>query len=947
MSGPTPTGDPDPRVAALSAQPGQRGRAAKMADRVNERGALDQLIGAVRADQSRALVVRGDAGVGKTVLLEYLAVRASSLGCRVARAMGVQSEMELAFAGLHQLCGPMLDRAKGLPAPQRDALRIALGLAAGPPPDRFLVGLAVLNLLSGAAGEQPLICLIDDEQWLDQASAQVLGFVARRLSADPVGLVFAAREPGPELAGLPEMELGGLKGEDARALLASALAGPLDARVTDLIIAETRGNPLALLQLPQGLTPEELAGGFGLPGVAPLAGRIEDSFLRQLEALPSQTRLLLLLAAADPSGDPGLVWRAAARLDLGAEAGEPAEEAGLAEFGTRMRFRHPLARSAVYRSASFADRRTVHGALAEETDPVADPDRRAWHRAQGSAGPDEGIAAELEDSAGRAQARGGMAAAAAFLERAALLTSDPRHRARRLLASAKAKREAGALDAASELLATAERAPLDALGAADAERLRGQIASDQRRIGDSVPLSLSAARLFASVSAALARETQLEALFEAALWIGDLDTRGEAAQAAREAPPAPPGPPRPVDALLDAFVLRFTDGYAAAVPAMTRALQLDLALDVGSEQARRWLWGTAGNAGGMLAMELWDFTSWQILTARNVQVARQAGALVQLRHALQFPVPVHIFRGDLAAAAQVIEEDRVIAGVTGPSPVAAPPMVLAAWRGDEAQAIELTEAIVRDGASRGLGNLVSFAMMARSVLFNGLGRYSEACACARQAFERDHFGYETFVVPELAEAASRTGDRALVETALEWLSERTRVTPTDWAVGIEARARALLGDGEAAEGWYRESIERLGRTEVRAQLARSHLLYGEWLRRQNRRGEAREQLRTAYQMLTEMGIEGFAERARHELIATGETVHKRTVGTDARLTAQEALIARLARDGRTNPEIGAQLFLSARTVQYHLRKVFTKLGIESRRELHAALAPSPGEDQSA
>ena len=470
----------------------------------------------------------------------------------------------------------------------------------------------------------------------------------------------------------------------------------------------------------------------------------------------------------------------------GAEAGEPAEEAGLAEFGTRMRFRHPLARSAVYRSASFADRRTVHGALAEETDPMADPDRRAWHRAQGSAGPDEGIAAELEDSAGRAQARGGIAAAAAFLERAALLTSDPRHRARRLLASAKAKREAGALDAASELLAAAERAPLDALGAADAERLRGQIASDQRRIGDSVPLSLSAARLFAPVSAALARETQLEALFEAALWIGDLDTRGEAAQAAREAPPAPPGPPRPVDALLDAFVLRFTDGYAAAVPAMTRALQLDLALDVGSEQARRWLWGTAGNAGGMLAMELWDFTSWQILTARNVQVARQAGALVQLRHALQFPVPVHIFRGDLAAAAQVIEEDRVIAGVTGPSPVAAPPMVLAAWRGDEAQAIE------------------------------------------------------------------------------------------------------LLGDSEAAEGWYRESIERLGRTEVRAQLARSHLLYGEWLRRQNRRGEAREQLRTAYQMLTEMGIEGFAERARHELIATGETVRKRTVETDARLTAREA-----------------------------------------------------------
>ena len=947
MSGPIPTGDPDPRVAALSAQPGQRGRAAKMADRVGERGALDQLIGAVRADQSRALVVRGDAGVGKTVLLEYLAVRSSLLGCRVARAMGVQSEMELAFAGLHQLCGPMLDRAEGLPAPQRDALGIALGLATGPPPDRFLVGLAVLNLLSGAAGEQPLICLIDDEQWLDQASAQVLGFVARRLSADPVGLVFAAREPGPELAGLPEMELGGLKGDDARALLTSALAGPLDARVADLIIAETRGNPLALLQLPQGLTPEELAGGFGLPGAAPLAGRIEDSFLRQLESLPGQTRLLLLLAAADPSGDPGLVWRAAARLDLGAEAGEPAEEAGLAEFGTRVRFRHPLARSAVYRSASFADRRTVHGALAEETDPVADPDRRAWHRAQGSAGPDEGIASELEDSAGRAQARGGMAAAAAFLERAALLTSDPRHRARRLLASAKAKREAGALDAASELLAAARRAPLDALGAADVERLGGQIASDQRQIGDSSRLLLSAARLFDRVDAGLARETYLEALFEAALWIGDPDTIAEPARAARKAPPRPPGPPRPADAVLDALALRFTDGYAASAPALARALELDLALVVGSEEAHRWLWSTAGNIGGILAMELWDFAAWRNLTARNVEVARQAGALVQLRHALQFPVTVNIHKGDLAEAARIIEEDRVIAGVTGPSPLAIMPMVLAAWRGQEAEGIRLTEGIVGDANLRGLANLVNFAMMARSVLFNGVDRYSDACACARHAFGYDHFGYKTLVVPELAEAASKTGDMALVEAALEWLSERTSVTPTDWAAGIEARVRALRGEGDDAERWYRESIERFGRTEIRAHLARSHLLYGEWLRGQNRRGDAREQLRTAYQMLTAMGIEGFAERARHELIATGETVRKRTVETDARLTAQEGLIARLARDGRTNPEIGAQLFLSARTVQYHLRKVFTKLGIESRRELHAALAASPGEDQPA
>ncbi len=359
-------------------------------------------------------MVRGDSGVGKTVLLEHLAGQASGAGCRVARAVGVQSEMELAFAGLHQLCAPMLGRVERLPVPQRDALRTAFGLAAGPPPDRFFVGLAVLSLLAEVAGDRPLLCLIDDEQWLDHASALALGFVARRLGADPVGLVFAARDPGTELAGLPELEVTGLGDSDARALLEAALAGPLDARVRDLIIAETRGNPLALLELPHGLTPAELAGGFGLPGAAPLAGRIEDSFARQLDALPETTRRLLQLAAADPSGDRSLVWRAAGRLGIPVRAGAPATEAGLVEFASQVRFRHPLARSAAYRSASLSGRQQMHAALAEVTDPAADPDRRAWHRAEAAAGPDEEVAAELERSAGRAQARGGLAAAAAF-----------------------------------------------------------------------------------------------------------------------------------------------------------------------------------------------------------------------------------------------------------------------------------------------------------------------------------------------------------------------------------------------------------------------------------------------------------------------------------------------------------------------------------------------------
>ena len=418
--------------------------------RRSESEALDRLLGAVRAGQSRALVLRGEPGSGKTALLDYLVEHAS--GCRVARAAGVQSEMELAFAGVQQLLAPMLDRLERLPGPQRAALATAFGLSPGSAPDRFLVGLAVLSLLAEVAEERPLVCVVDDEQWLDQASAQVLAFVARRLVAESVALVFAARVPSDEVAGLPELVVEGLGEGDARALLDAVLTGPLDERVRDQLVSEARGNPLALLELPRGMTPAELAGGFGLAGGLPLPSRIEESFRRRLEALPADTRVLLLVAAADPVGDPLLVWRAAGRLGIGTEAATPAADAGLLEVGARVRFRHPLVRSAAYRSASVQERRDVHRALAEATDPELDPDRRAWHRAQATPGPEEDVAAELERSAGRAQARGGLAAAAAFLERAAMLTPEPARRGQRLLAAARAKRDAGALEAALGLL---------------------------------------------------------------------------------------------------------------------------------------------------------------------------------------------------------------------------------------------------------------------------------------------------------------------------------------------------------------------------------------------------------------------------------------------------------------------------------------------------------------
>ena len=923
---------------------GWQGHTTGLTDRVGERDALDRLVGAIRAGESRVLVVRGDPGVGKTVLLDYLAGRASGAGCRITRAVGVQSEMELAFAGLHQLCAPLLGRGAHLPAPQADALRIALGVSAGPPPDPFLVGLAVLSLLSGVAGDRPLVCVIDDEQWLDQASAQALGFVARRLAADPVGLVFAAREPGAELAGLPELDVGGLSDEDARALLEAALAAPLDARVRDLIVSETRGNPLALLELPRGLTPSELAGGFGLPGAAPMTGRIEDSFRRQLDALPEQTRRLLQLAAADPSGDPPLIWRAAERLGIPAPAAEPAAEAGLVDFGTRVRFRHPLARSAAYRSASARERREAHKALAEVTDPQFDPDRRAWHLAQAVPGPDDDVAAELERSAGRAQARGGVAAAAAFLERAAVLTLDPERRAGRALAAAQAKVQAGAPDAARSLLAMAETGPLGDLEQARLELVRARLVSTTSRGGDAPLLLLRAAQRLERNDIALARTTYLEAV-AAAMFAGRLASPGgsimEVARAAGAAPP-PPHAPRPPDLLLDGLAVYYTHGYAPALPLLRQALA---AAGTGTfaDEEPHWLWLAC-----VAAYHVWDDERWELLSRRYIRLVRQVGALAELPLALDRRARPLLFAGELTAAAALLDETRAVEEVTGSSPWPYGALSLAAFRGQQASASALIGTIMGDVTRRGEGLGITAAEWANAVLSNGLGRYEIALAAAQRATEyRGDLGFSNWALVELVEAAVRSGMTEAAAGAYRRLTAMTGPAGTDWALGLAARSRALLSDGDEAEGCYREAITRLGRTRLRVDLARAHLLYGEWLRRQQRRRDAREQLRTAYQMLTAMGIEGFAERARQELIATGETVRKRTVETDTTLTAQEALIARLARDGRTNPEIGAQLFLSARTVQYHLRKVFTKLGIESRRELHAALAPSPGEDQPA
>jgi len=926
-------GRPDMRRPANSSR---SGTLTSLRGRRSECDALDRLIDAVCAGESRVLVVRGDAGMGKTVLLDYLAERAQ--GCRLARAVGVQSEMELAFAGLHQLCAPLLEHLDRLPLPQRDALRTAFGMGTGAPPDRFLVGLAVLSLLSEVAGEQPLICLIDDQHWLDRASAQVLGFAARRLAADPVGLVFATRVPGEELAGLPELAVEGLRDDHARALLGSALAGPLDARVRDLIVAETQGNPLALLELPRGLTPTELAGGFGLPGAqpgaGPLPGRIEESFRQQLEELPVLTRRVLQLAAADPSGDPVLVRRAAGRLGIPVQAAGPAVEAGLVEFGVHVRFRHPLLRSAVYRSASAADRQELHRALAEVTDPAADPDRRAWHQAQAAPGLDEEVAAELERSAGRAQARGGLAAAAAFLERAVLLTADPARHAERILAAAQANLQAGAFGKALELLVTAEAGPLDEFASARVDLLRGQIAFASGSGSDASPLLLKAAKRLEPLNLDLTRETYLAA-WMAALFAGRFAGAGDLLEVSRavQALPPRPQPPRPVEMVLDGLALLVCDGPAAAAPMLRQAVTVFAGADITREEGLRWGWLAQAAASA-----LWDDDAWRAMLVRQVRLARGAGALDQLPIDLSALGTAAAWSGDFAAATSLIAEADAVCEATGSRAAPFAAMMIASLRGSQAEAAPLIEATINEAEVAGQGIAVAYAHWVAAILANGLGRYEDALTAAQQASEDTPGLYiSMWALPELIEAAARSGKTHTAGDALARLAEITQAGGTDFGLGMEARSRALVSEPEAAESLYREAVDRLGRTQLRPELARAHLLFGEWLRRQNRRVDARAQLRTAHQMLDAMGMVAFAERARRELLATGETARKRSVETFSTLTAQELSITRLVVDGRTNREIGAELFLSARTVEWHLHKIFTKLDVGSRRELRGAL----------
>ena len=908
---------------AVQRQPAFLGRA-------GERDVLDRLLETARAGQSAVLLIRGEAGIGKTALLRYAAREAG--GFRVAQIAGVESEMELPFAGLHRLCAPMLAQLDALPDPQQNALRVSFGISSGDTPDRFLVALAVLTLFAEVAEARPLLCLVDDAQWLDAATSQVLGFVARRLLAESVALVLTVREPGdePELADLPELSMRGLQDDDARALLSSVIPGRLDDRVRDRLIAETRGNPLALVELPRGRSTGELAGGFAAPGAGTLPSQIEDHFRQRMAALPEATQRLMLLAAADPVGDATLLWRAAATLGVERQAAEPAAGEQLLEIGAQVRFRHPLVRSAAYRAATLTERRAVHGALAAATDPATDPDRRAWHRAHAAIAPDEEVAGELIECASRARGRGGIAAAAAFLEQAVTFTPDPAERASRALTAAQTKLGAGDLPAAGALLAAADAGPLDELGQARAQRVHAEIAFDMRRGSDAPPLLLRTAQRLESLDPELARKTYLEALV-AVIYAARLATDPSPADVARAALAAPlVREPLPANQLLlVGLAMRLTEGYAAAAPTLTTALRAHLA----EERHRDLSWV----AYSLAAMDLWDDDALFELACSEAELARATGTLILLPFALDYLAGFHIEAGDLSRASALIEEAQSLDVGARAETLPYIPLRLAAWQGDVSTALDLVEVMVAGARSRGEGCALTVADYAMAILYNGLGEYELAFEAAQKAAAADEIATSSSALCELVEAAVRSGRPEVARESCDQLRERTDASGTAWATGTGARVSAFVEDGASAENLHREGIEALGQSRAVAHLARARLAYGEWLRRENRRVDAREQLRQAYDVFATMGANGFADRARRELLATGEKVRKRRDDTRDELTPQEQQIARLAREGLTNPEIGAELYISPRTVEWHLRKVYTKLGVSSRKGLRGTL----------
>ena len=937
----TATNDGSPaKSRSESRRPPYYGNCVRLVDRAAERQALDELLGSVRGGMSGVLVLRGESGVGKSALLDYAVARATDL--QILRMAPVESERTLGFAAVHQLLVPVLTATDRLPKPQRRALGVAFGLINAPPADPFLVGLGVLTLLSDAAEVRPVLCAIDDAQWLDEESAHVLSFVARRLRADRVGMLFAIRDTGDSdsrLRALPSLRVGGLPEQDASELLETSIDWPIDPRVAARIIAAAGGNPLAVLEAARGLSREQLDGRAPLPEPLPVGHRIEESFSRRVRELSAQTQMLLLLAATDSGSRGDSLWRAATAMGIPESAAGPAEAAGLVVFGPEVRFRHPLVRSAIYHGATPVQQRQAHRALAQACDPDLDALPRAWHLAAAATRPQERVAAQLAAVADRARRRGGYAAAAALLERAALLTPDDEARAERHLSAARAYLLAGAVDRADTLLTEAAPSLRDPRSIAQTTQLKGRIQFDRGHMAEGVSHLVRAAARLQPVDPRAARDALLSALESAAFagWASSAALLDEIVRIAKELPAT--GDPSDLvpDLLLEGYTARLTGGYAAGAPALRRAVAAslgeDIDRDVEPDVALRNL-----ELAAIPAFDLLDHAATERVAARWIDRARDSGALARLAGGLAFrSALVDAPGGRLDAARAAESEARELAEATH-NPAVVPPtgahtLPALALSGREAETRATAAAVAREAPSRGAAGEAAFAAYWLGVLEISLGNYGSAVTCLDSAYTDDTPLIGTQALPELVEAGVRAGRRDLAERALRRLGDRATATGTPLALGLLARSEALLAAPAEAQQKYEEGLALLGRTGAAPQLARTLLLYGEWLRRQRRRREARDQLRAALDRFEAMALVCFAERARVELRATGEHVRKREVGILEELTPQEAQIAALASRGEANREIAAQLFVSPSTVEYHLRKVFRKYGVTSRTQL--------------
>jgi DNA-binding CsgD family transcriptional regulator/tetratricopeptide (TPR) repeat protein len=902
---------------------------ARLLARDRERAAIDQFVDNIRRGPGGALVVRGEPGIGKTALVGQALAAARDV--RQLRVVGREFEVDFDFAALHQLCAPILEDICHLEKGHRAALEHVFALAEGQAVDRLRVGLAIRALFAAVTELTPCLCVVDDAQWLDQSSAEVLAFVARRIGAERFGLLIMVRDPLETrlFQGLPQICLPGLGDRDARSLLAAEIRAPLDPRIRNRIIAEARGNPLALLELPRSVTPADLAGGYMLPDRLPVSGVIEESFKTRLAQLPKATQQLLLVAASEPIGDPILTWRAADLLGINRDAIHAAEAAGLLKIDHRVTFSHPLARSATYRAASPAQRRSVHLALANVTDAAVDPDRRAWHRAQASHAPDESVAAELVRSATRARSRGGVAAAAAFLERAVALTPDTGDRTQRMLDAAQAKYEAGATATAYSLLVCAEDGPLDADRSAMSRVLRGRLAFTSGK-GDAPDHLLAGANMLSDLRNDQAWEIYLEA-FAAGLWAGrfaDGNVLERVASTVRSKL-RPDVPIRPITLLLKGLTAQALDSHTAAVPLLRRAVHAFLHDDLSPSDAR-WLWLACSSS-----TDIWDEHSWRDLAERQIDFFRHEGILSSLPIALHYRALAHVHAGEFNEAGSLVEEARAVAAAGGAGGVSCAELLLSAWLGDTTLTSTVIEQSTKEAHDRGEGRTLTAVELAAAVLYNGRGQYPQALASLKQAGELDEPGLRSYVPVELIEAAVRSGANTVAAEALERLTERTCASDSAWACGMEVRSRALLTDDSQAEVLYKDAITSLELTQAKGHLARARLIYGEWLRRQGRRVDARSVLRAAHDSFLDIGVQGFANRAARELRATGEVPLRRSAEATTALTAQEFCVAELVSTGATTKEIAAELFLSPRTVDAHLRNIFKKLGLTSRRELRA------------